>query len=58
MATLALRAPRTAKRWTLRGGFARIATVVAVVIDVFADAQRRAHEAQQRYPFTVWKERR
>ena len=32
----------------------RIAAVGAAVIDVYAEALNQMHEAQRRYPFTVW----
>jgi hypothetical protein len=35
-------------------GFARIASTIAMVIDVFADAQHQARAAHQRYPFAEW----
>jgi hypothetical protein len=55
MSTLVVRAPHAPKVWLpLSSSFARIAAVVLTVIDVFSEAQRQAHEAQQRYPFTAW----
>ncbi len=55
MSTLVIRAPHAPKvLLPLSGFFARIAAVVLAVIDVFAEAQREAHDAQRRYPFTVW----
>jgi hypothetical protein len=55
MSTLAIRAPHAAKaRLPLSGFFTRIAAVTLMVLDVFTEAQRQAHEAQRRYPFTVW----
>jgi hypothetical protein len=55
MSTLAIRAPHAPKALLqLSGFFGRIGTVVLAVIDVFAEAQRQAHDAQQRYPFTAW----
>ena len=52
MSTLEIRAPRAAK--TLRpAGFARFLSVLVVVVEVFAEAQRLAHQAQRRYPFAV-----
>jgi hypothetical protein len=55
MSTLVIRAPHAPKALLPQDGFfARIGIVVLTVIDVFAEAQRQAHDAQQRYPFTVW----
>jgi len=52
MSTLEMRAPRAVE--TLRAaGFARFFAVVVVVVEVFAEAQRLAHQAQRRYPFAV-----
>lgn len=54
MSTAEIRSPHAPKPWPAFGGFARLATTVLTVIDVFAEAQRLAHEAQRRYPFTAW----
>jgi hypothetical protein len=51
MSTLEIRAAHAPKAWLLRRGFARAASVVLTVIEVFSEAQRQAHEAQRRYPF-------
>jgi len=53
MSTLDIHAPPTPKA-SFRGGFARVTSTVLAVIDVFIEAKRQAHEAQQRYPFTAW----
>ena len=52
MSTLEIRAPRAAKT-LLPGGVARFFSVVVVVVEVFAEAQRLAQQAQRRYPFVV-----
>jgi hypothetical protein len=55
VSTLVVRAPHAPKAWLLlRSSFARIASIVLTVIDVFTEAQRQVYEAQQRYPFTAW----
>jgi hypothetical protein len=55
MSTLSLRAPHASHVWP---GFARVwhgivyvGTVIATVIDVFAEAQMRATAAHKAYPF-------
>lgn len=55
--TLAIKAPRLSKGAAPSGsvrGFSRVAAVLLTVIDVFAEAQRQAADAERRYPFTVW----
>lgn len=52
MSTLEIRAPRAAKA-LLPAGFARFFSAVLAVVEVFAEAQRLAHQAQRRYPFAV-----
>ena len=52
MSTLEIRAPRAGKP-LLGAGFARVFSAVVVVVEVFAEAQRLAHQAQRRYPFAV-----
>lgn len=54
MSTLEIRAPHAPKAWLQRGAFARVASVLLTVIDVFSEAQKQAHEAQRRYSFTAW----
>jgi hypothetical protein len=54
MSMLEIRAPHAPKAWLPRGGFARVASIVLTVIDVFNEAQKQAHEAERRYPFTIW----
>jgi hypothetical protein len=55
MSILVLRAPHAPKAWLqLSGFFTRIVAVALTLIDVFTEAQRQAHEAQQRYSFTDW----
>jgi hypothetical protein len=51
MSTSEIRAPHAPRTWSLRNGFARLASVVLMAIDVFTEAQRQAQEAQRRYPF-------
>ena len=45
MPTLSLRAPR------VLSGFARVGAVLAMVLDVFAEAEQHANAAHKRYPF-------
>jgi hypothetical protein len=55
MSTLVIRAPHATKaRLPLSAFFARVGAAMLIVLDVFTEAQRQAHEAQRRYPFTVW----
>jgi hypothetical protein len=55
MTTLPIRAPQmpqtTAFNIQPLAVFARIASFLGAVIDVFAEAQRQAAEARARYPF-------
>jgi hypothetical protein len=51
MSTFAVRAPHAPKLASPLRGLARAASVALMLIDVFADAQRLAYEAKQRYPF-------
>ena len=52
MSTLEMRASHLPKSQSLFGGFARVAFFLRDLLDVFTEAQRQAHEAEQRYPFT------
>jgi hypothetical protein len=52
MSTLEIHAPRTSKLRRRFGNFARLTGLLAEVLDVFAEAQRMAHEAERRYHFT------
>ncbi len=54
MSTLEIRASQPPRSRSSFGGLHRFVSVLAAVIDVFAEAQRQAHEAQKRYPFTAW----
>jgi hypothetical protein len=45
MSTLPLRTPHV---WA---GFARVGAVLAMVFDVFAEAEQHANAAHKRYPF-------
>jgi predicted RNA polymerase sigma factor len=45
MSTLPLRTPHV---WA---GFARVGAVLAMVLDVFAEAEQHANAAHKRYPF-------
>ena len=45
MSTLPLRAPHV---WA---GFARVGAALVTVLDIFAEAERRAFAAHKRYPF-------
>jgi hypothetical protein len=51
MLTLPIRAPQLPNPLS---GFARIASFVDAVFDVFADAQDQARAARARYPFMAW----
>jgi len=37
-----------------RVALSHVAAAVSELLDVFAEAQRQAREAEKRYPFTVW----
>ena len=52
MSTLEIRAARAPKAW-LPVGFARFVSTLVVIVEVFAEAHRLAHQAQRRYPFAV-----
>jgi hypothetical protein len=52
MSTLEIRNPLAARPSRRFSGFLRMVAVLSEVLDVFAEAQRQAHEAQGRYPFT------
>lgn len=52
MSTLEMRAPQAAGALP-PAGFARFFSAVMVAVEVFAEAQRLAHQAQRRYPFAV-----
>jgi hypothetical protein len=54
MSTLEIQAPHAPQARLSLGGFARVAAALLAVIDVYTEAQRQAHEAQQRYPVTAW----
>jgi hypothetical protein len=54
MSTLAVRAPLAPKLWLPLRAFARAASTIAMVIEVFAEAQDLAYQAKQRYPFIAW----
>jgi hypothetical protein len=54
MSTLEMRASHLPKTQPLFGGFARVASLLRDVLDVFVEAQRQAHEAERRYPFTSY----
>ncbi len=54
MSTLEIRSAHAAKIRPTFGGFSRLATTFLIVLDTFAEAQRQAHEAERRYPFTAW----
>jgi hypothetical protein len=51
MSTLEMQVSRRPKAQSLFGGFARAASILRDVLDVFAEAQRQAHEVERRYPF-------
>lgn len=54
MSALEIRIPHAPKTRFGFGGFARVAATLAAVLDAFTEAQRQAHEAKRRYPFTTW----
>jgi hypothetical protein len=54
MSTLEMRAPQWSRTLSSFGGFARLFSLLRDVLDVFGEAQRQAHEAERRYPFTAW----
>jgi len=55
MSTLSLRAPHVSRAWPAFArvwqGVVHVGTVIAAVIDVFAEAQMRATAAHKAYPF-------
>jgi hypothetical protein len=53
MSALDIGAPLAPKARLPLGGFARVVSAALTAIDVFAEAQRLAAEAQRRYPFAV-----
>jgi len=55
MSTLTVRAPSVPKIFSLPAvAMSRAIAVAIAVIDVYAEAQRRAAEAERRYPFMTW----
>ena len=52
MSTLEMRASYLPKTQSLFGVFARVVSLLRDVLDVFSEAQRQAHEAERRNPFT------
>lgn len=52
MSTLPIRAPQPAS--LPLGGFGRVASLIATVLDVFTEAQVRARVAHRQYPFADW----
>jgi hypothetical protein len=55
MTTLPVQAPSTPKilEWP-RAALSHVVALALEVLDVFAEAERQAREAEKRYPFTVW----
>jgi hypothetical protein len=53
MSTLPIRAPHVASSWSFPSPW-RVISILATVVDVFAEAQRQAAEAQRRYSFMDW----
>ena len=51
MSTLPLRLPHVPQPFA---GLARVASAIATLIDVFAEAQQLAAAAHKRYPFADW----
>ena len=54
MSTLAIHVPLAPKRWAPLRAFAYAVAALAMVIEVFGEAQDQAYEAMQRYPFIAW----
>jgi hypothetical protein len=52
MSTMEIRSRPIGKPRSLFAGFARFASFIGEVLDVFAEAQRQACEAERRYHFT------
>ena len=52
MSTLEMRASQLPKTQSSFGGVARLVSLLCDVVDLFSEAQRQAHEAELRYPFT------
>ena len=55
MTILPVQAPSTPRvlEWP-RAVLSHMAAAVSELLDVFAEAERQAREAEKRYPFTVW----
>jgi hypothetical protein len=51
MSTLEMRVSHHPKAQSWFGGFAHVAAVLRVVLDVFNEARTQAYEAERRYPF-------
>lgn len=54
MFTLPLRTTDVPNLPHIWSGFARVAAVIATVIDVYVEAEQQAIAAQKAYPFAVW----
>jgi hypothetical protein len=53
MSTLPIRAPQLAPSWSFPS-FGRFIAILTIVLEVFAEAQQQAAEAQRRYSFMDW----
>lgn len=51
MSTLEMRVSHRSTAQSLFGGFARAASILRDVLEVFAEAQCQAYAAERRYPF-------
>jgi hypothetical protein len=55
MSTLSLHAPASPKVWRLpQVAMSRAIEFALEIIDIFAEAQRQAKEAERKYPYAVW----
>ena len=55
MSILETRAPALPKFWSLPyAAFSSVATYAVMLVELFAEAQRMAREAERRYPFCNW----
>jgi hypothetical protein len=54
MSTLVIRDTHAPKLLSPPRGIARVASVAAMVLEVFTEAQHQAYEAKRRYPFMSW----
>jgi hypothetical protein len=55
MSMVSIHAPNSPKIWRLpHVAMTRVVTLALEMIDILADAQRQAKEAERKYPFLIW----